>query len=481
MIKFIDSILSKFKGCFSRTATYRWFVIVVAGFLMRTEFLGVTSFMRCFSLAPKAYDSLIKFFRSDAYSSNALRLKWYSIVKEKAPIYRLNGKNLLAGDGTKHPKESAHMPGVKKLLQESENSSKPQYIFGHMYGGVAAITYSHNNYFAVPLKMDIQDGLSDTASWDGDYTYRSLSHVVQMIGNGYEAAEQMGASYLVLDRYFLSVPALQSLDGLNQKQHLLDIITRAKNSCVAYKPAGNPPEGCRRRGRPRKKGEAVKLITLFETNESAFKHGNAKMYGIREPVDYLCLDLLWGAKLYKKIRFVLVKSSRGNCILASSDLELDPISIIEAYALRFKIECTFREFKQQIGGFCYHFWSKTMPRLKRYRKANEPSELSQIQDKSGQKLILDTIEAIERFVLFACISMGTVQLMAQNPVIADKAKKSRYLRTYSEYHVSEATIIEYMHKHFFRLLLSSPQSELTQIIKFTQEAYTEDENLDIAG
>ena len=84
-------------------------------------------------------------------------------------------------------------------------------------------------------------------------------------------------------------------------------------------------------------------------------------------------------------------------------------------------------------------------------------------------------------MLFACISMGTVQLMAQNPVIADKAKKSRYLRTYSEYHVSEATIIEYMHKHFFRLLLSSPQSELTQIIKFTQEAYSEDENLDIAG
>lgn len=44
------------------------------------------------------------------------------------------------------------MPSVKKLVQESENSSKPQYIFWHMYGGVATITYSHNNYFAVPLK-----------------------------------------------------------------------------------------------------------------------------------------------------------------------------------------------------------------------------------------------------------------------------------------------------------------------------------------
>lgn len=83
MIKFIDSILSKFKGCLSRTATYRWFVIVVVGFLMRTEFLGVTSFMRCFSLTPKAYDSLIKFFRSDAYSSDTLRQKWYGIVKKK--------------------------------------------------------------------------------------------------------------------------------------------------------------------------------------------------------------------------------------------------------------------------------------------------------------------------------------------------------------------------------------------------------------
>lgn len=481
MIKFIDSILSKFKDCFSRAAAYRWFVIVVAGFFMRTEFLGVTSFIRCFSFAPKAYDSLIKFFRSDAYSSDTLRKKWYGIIKEQAPLYQMNGKNLLAGDGTKHPKEGAHMPGVKKLVQESENSSKPQYTFGHMYGGVAAVTNTQGDYFAVPLKMDIQDGLSDTASWEDGYTYRSLSHVVQMINNGYEAAEQMGPCYLVLDRYFLSVPALQSLDEMNRKEHLLDIITRAKSSCVAYRPAGIPPEGSRRKGRPRKKGEAVKLMTLFETNESDFEHGNAKMYGIREPVDYLCLDLLWGAKLYKKMRFVLVKSSRGNCILVSSDLDLDPISIIEAYALRFKIECTFREFKQQMGGFCYHFWSKAMPKLKRYRKADEPSELSRVEGQCGQKLILNTIEAIERFVLFACISMGIIQLMAQNPAIAEKAKKSRYLRTYSECHVSEATIIEYMHKHFFRLLLTSPRSELTQIIKFTQKAYSDDENPDTSN
>ena len=115
MIKFIDSVLSKFKGCFLQDAIYRWFVIVVVGFFMRTEFLGVTLFIRCFSFVPKAYDLFIKFFRSDAYSSAALRKKWYGIIKERA-LYQLNGKNLLAGGGTKHPKEGAHMPGVKKLV-----------------------------------------------------------------------------------------------------------------------------------------------------------------------------------------------------------------------------------------------------------------------------------------------------------------------------------------------------------------------------
>ena len=65
-----------------------------------------------------------------------------------------------------------------------------------MYGGVAAVTCTNKDYFAIPLKMAIQDGLSDTASWDESYAYRSLSHVVQMINNSYEAAEQMSVFLL---------------------------------------------------------------------------------------------------------------------------------------------------------------------------------------------------------------------------------------------------------------------------------------------
>lgn len=35
-----------------------------------------------------------------------------------------HGITILVGDGVKQPKESRKMPGVKKIYQESENSSK---------------------------------------------------------------------------------------------------------------------------------------------------------------------------------------------------------------------------------------------------------------------------------------------------------------------------------------------------------------------
>ena len=41
MLKFIEEKLSAFKTCFTRTATYRWFVVVIVGLMTRTDFLGV--------------------------------------------------------------------------------------------------------------------------------------------------------------------------------------------------------------------------------------------------------------------------------------------------------------------------------------------------------------------------------------------------------------------------------------------------------
>ena len=466
MLKFIEERLSVFKTCFSRTAAYRWFVVIVIGLMTRTDFLGVTSIIRCLSLHPGRYESLIHFFRSDAYSTDKLKETWYRLVRQDNHLYELNGRNLLAGDGTKESKEGRYMPGVKKLAQESENSAKPEYIFGHMFGGIGAIIHQAANFFCIPLNLNIQDGLKETSAWKHGDTCNAASHVVQMIRNSYEAARTLGSSYLVLDRYFLTVPALTELDQLNRTAPLVDIITRAKRSCTAYfMPDVNPAP---QRGRPRKKGDSVKLNTLFQSRASQFIKAEAWMYGKKESVEYLCLDLLWGIKLYRKLRFVLVKSARGNAILVSTDLTLDPLLMIEAYSLRFKIEQTFRSFKQQIGGFRYHFWTKSMPKINKYRKKTELPELAGVEDPHMQHLILKTIEATERFVLCASIAMGITQMMALTPSIAKTVRKHRYLRTSSEHMVSEATVLEYLRKNFFRLLCLNPTSEISRFILHLQ-------------
>lgn len=462
MLTFIDERLSIFKTCFSRTAAYRWFVVVIIGFMTRTDFLGVTSFIRCLGIHPRKYESLLHFFRSNSCSTKQLKKSWHQVVLSDNRLYKLDGRTILLGDGTKQPKEGRYMPGVKKLFQESENSAKPEYIFGHMYGGIGAVIHEGDNYFCTPLDMNIQDGLKETSSWKSGDCDNAASHVVQMVRNAYHAANTLGSSYLVLDRYFLTVPALQEMDQLNQKLQLLDIITRAKTSCTAYEvPEFSPVP---KRGRPRKRGASIKLNTLFSERASEFIHANAMMYGKQDAVEYLCLDLLWGQKLYKKLRFVLVKSSRGTCILASTDITLNPLHIIEAYAHRFKIESEFREFKQQLGGLYYHFWTNAMPKLNKYRKKTEGAPLADIEQEKVQQRILNTVKATERFVLCACIAMGLVQMMALTPPIAKTVRKHRYLRTTSGYKVSEATVLEYLRKNIFRLLCLNPTSDISRFI-----------------
>ena len=51
---------------------------------------------------------------------------------------------------------------------------------------------------------------------------------------------------------------------------------------------------------------------------------------------------------------MLVEMNRIQSILASTNLGLNPLSIIRLYSYRFRIECTFRELKQQTRTFCYH-------------------------------------------------------------------------------------------------------------------------------
>ena len=112
-------------------------------------------------------------------------------------------------------------------------------------------------------------------------------------------------SLLLLDRYFLSVPALETLDKLSEQYgKLMYLLVKAKMSCVAYtKPTSPEKAGW---GRPRKKGDTIKLKELFTSTEKSFEKTTLMLYGKKEEIKYLTLNLLWGKGLYKELRFVLV-------------------------------------------------------------------------------------------------------------------------------------------------------------------------------
>ena len=110
--------------------------------------------------------------------------------------------------------------------------------------------------------------------------------------------------------------------------------------------------------------------------------------------------------MYQELRFVLVEMNGVQSILASTSLDPEPLSIIRLYGYRFRIECMFRELKQQIGAFCYHFWSKHMPKLSYYQKTGEPGPLEQVDDERSRQNILKAVRAIEMHMALSCIAKG---------------------------------------------------------------------------
>ncbi len=159
MINEISTILSMFRKCFSRRASFHWFVIVIMGFILRLDHHGVSSFIRWLGLDPSVYTALLLFFRASSWQLKDIQKRWREIVLLCCPLLTVDNRYLIVGDGIKISKEAEKMPGVKRLHQESDNSGKAPYIYGHHFGVLGILAGSiKKNFFASPFVPNFMKG-----------------------------------------------------------------------------------------------------------------------------------------------------------------------------------------------------------------------------------------------------------------------------------------------------------------------------------
>jgi len=346
------NLVLSLRPAFRRYRAFLWFAVALAAFCVRSDLTGVTSFVRALGLRQQCYDRLVDFFHSPAVVMPKLTALWTDLVLRmlKNHLLTVNGRLVLLADGIKAPKTGRKMPAVKKLHQESQNNSKPEFIFGHSCQAVAVVVKAAQSYFALPLACRIHEGLSFT-----NRDRRTLMDKLILL------LKELGIAlpyYCVGDAYYATAKII--LPILRAGQHL---ITAVKSNAVAYEPVASTAQ--RGRGRPRRYGRKHRLKDLFD-KASAFTAAVSPIYGEKGvTLRYRSVDLLW-RPVGCLVRFVaVIHPQRGCRIFLATDLTLNALDIIRLYGVRFKIEVAFKQAVHTVGTYSYHFWMAAMTPITR--------------------------------------------------------------------------------------------------------------------
>jgi hypothetical protein len=455
-------ILEKFRPCFSRAASYQWFLVITIGLIVRVDHYGVSSIVRWLSLTPGCYWTMLHFFHSTGWTLEGLLWCWWSYCFQDTFCLKVQGRSVMVGDHTNQPKEGRKVPGLVTIHQDSETSSKPSYYRGHVWCFIALVMERAQKCFAVPLLGELDR--DEVNKKDG------YSKATRIVYQAIRIAEKMNCPcYLNLDSYFAVGPVFLLAAGVYSvvaRVPWVHIITHAKKNAVAYLDPEPAPPG--KRGKKKKYGKKLTLQNLFADRASEFTETTCCVYGNTEVVKILCLDLFW-KPIMGKIRFVLAITSRGPIVLMCSDLALSAVQILELYCRRASIESMFWVLKNLIGGLAYHFWSKLIEKKSRRPQKNKGSHSP--DQKVPVAAVDDKLRAIEGFVNLSAILVGILQILALQFPEQIWKDNQHWLRTFSNNVPSEyivkgvltQTILRNLHRvnaHAIYALIRSRQSQI---------------------
>ena len=437
------------KSC-SRERTFLWLLVVLIGFSIREDLLGVSSFIRCIGLQGVCYDRILDFFHSPALNVNSLSQIWTSVVFRLHPgIVRFQGVPVIVGDGIKIAKSGRKMPGVKLLHQESESNTKPEYIMGHSCQALCVLVKGLSSVMALPLTARIHEGVVFS-----NRDKRTLLDKMVMLIDSLQLPE----NYIFLaDAYYASRKIVLPL--LEKGNHL---VSRVRKNAVAYYPA--PPTKPGKRGRKKVYGEKVKLFSFFDDACTMLK-AQSPIYGETNVIlKYKTIDLLW-RPIGIMVRFVLVNHpTRGKCILMSTNFELTALNIIELYGLRFKIEVSFKQAIHTVGSYLYHFWMAGMKPLRR----KQGNQYVHRESKEYRQAVRRKLDAYHRFIQTGIIAQGIMVAIATTAPHVVWSNFGSWLRTIRyEKCPSEMVVSIALKNNFHEFLLTGGIAG--NLVKFIRE------------
>lgn len=386
-------MVADLRSAFHRTRTFYWFVMVIAGYTVRGDLAGVSSLMRSLGLNDFCYDRLLDFFHSKGVCPDVLARRWVMTVLSRMPgILTHNGSLLVVGDGIKVAKSGRKMPAVKSLHQESESNTKPSFIMGHSAQALCLLVGSLGTVFALPLICRIHEGVI--------FSNRDRSTLLDKIIRMLHVLNLSLPVYLLADAYYASGALIKSL-----RKNGHHLITRVRSNAVAFEPIVTHSK---RRGRRKKYGTKIKLRSIW-SQSNLFVSSPSPLPGEEKVVVRIYSQKLLWKSAGQLVLFVWVDHPlRGRIILMTSDLELLPLDLLRLYALRFKIEVSFKQSLHTLGAYAYHFWMKAMKPIARFSKGQHlHHQTEQYRQKVRRK-----INAYHLHIQCGLIAQGLLQSLS---------------------------------------------------------------------
>lgn len=382
------------RPAFARWRTFLWFSLALAATGIRQDHRFVTCMPRALGLSQQWYERFLAFFHSSAVRLDILVCLWTALALRVLAehLLTINGRIVLLADGLKVAKSGRKMPAVKKLHQESQNNSKPEYIFGHSCQALALVVNAASSLFALPLVCRIHEGLI--------FSNRDRRTLLDKLVELFFGLGLNQPCYLVADAYYAAGKIIRPL--IRKGHHL---ITVAKRNAVAYLP---PPPATPGPGRKRIYGDKVRLRNYFD-DLTRFTTALSPVYGEQHvTLLYRVEDLYWRAA-GTLVRFVFViHPTRGRMILLCTDLTLPALPIIRLYGIRFKIEVSFKQAIHTLGTYAYHFWMAPM----KPRPQRSGNQYLHCESEDYRRLVRRKMTTYHCHIQVGIIAQGLLQVLA---------------------------------------------------------------------